>query len=65
MKMIENIKKDNAVKLKLPYYKKHWNSLPIEYPVKSEGKKAYEEKYQMNLLKCLLIGGYMNIASIR
>ena len=62
MKMIENIKKDNTVKLKIPYYKKHWNSLPIEFPVKSEGKKVYEEKYQMNLLKCLLIGGYMNIA---
>jgi len=62
MRMMENIKKDNAVKLKLPYYKKHWQSLPIEYPSKSESKKSYEEKYQMNLLKCLLIGGYINIA---
>ena len=35
----EKISKDNIVKLKLPYYKKHWHSLPIEYPNKNDSKK--------------------------
>jgi len=59
--VIKKMKLNNKVKFKIPNKKTSWESLPIK-PIKERDILDISTNYRDNLLKCLLTGGFINIA---
>lgn len=59
--VINKMKVKNKIKFKIPKYKTSWESLPIK-PIKERDILDISTNYKDNLLKCLLTGGFINVA---